>query len=167
MHMLMRLQDWGCTGSVLPMWLQSFTWRCVSFWTPPCATCVGTCVCPASSAVPTVPVNAWLGNEPPGSRVCPQPFQEKQTRILANQTPRCKKMDIFNWCLVLEGDTIKNKPNVIVQRCLCVGEKCQSSPPPSSLFFSGLICKNMRPWEPLLFYLVPGERKRDLTVPSR
>lgn len=44
-------------------------------------------------------------------------------------------MDIFNWCLVLEGDTIKNKPNVIVQRCLCVGEKCQSSPPPLLLVF--------------------------------
>lgn len=38
-------------------------------------------------------------------------------------------MGIFNWCLVLEGDTIKNKLNVIVQRCLCVGEKCQPSPP--------------------------------------
>lgn len=37
-------------------------------------------------------------------------------------------MDIFNWCLVLEEGTVKNKLNGPVQRCLCVRKKCQPFP---------------------------------------
>jgi len=39
--------------------------------------------------------------------------------------PHLVKMDVFNWCLVLEGGMVKNKLNVPVHRCLCVGKKCQ------------------------------------------
>ena len=42
---------------------------------PSCAACVG--AHPAIPAVPEVPITTWLGNQPPGSRVCPQPFLRK------------------------------------------------------------------------------------------
>lgn len=37
-------------------------------------------------------------------------------------------MDILDVCLVLEEGTVKNKLDVTVQWCLCVGKKCQPFP---------------------------------------